>query len=118
MKIKNLTFLVLMILICSYSLAEAALKPPSNLLATAVSSSQINLTWRDNSLNETGFQIWRSPDIAGQWTQIATVGANVTSYQNTGLKPTTQYLYIVIAYNSTSESNPSNTASATTALLN
>jgi hypothetical protein len=32
---------------------------PTNLVATAVSSSQINLTWTDNSNNETGFKIER-----------------------------------------------------------
>jgi hypothetical protein len=33
---------------------------PTNLLATAISSSQIALSWTDNSTNESGFQIQRS----------------------------------------------------------
>src|SRR2546427_13029618 len=33
---------------------------PSNLAAAAVSSSQINLTWKDNSSNEQGFKIQRA----------------------------------------------------------
>ena len=57
---------------------------PSNLTATPVSSSQINLAWTDNGGNENGFKIERSPDGTG-FTQIATVGANVTTYSNTGL---------------------------------
>src|SRR5207244_12197779 len=36
---------------------------PTSLSATAVSSSQINLTWTDNSLSESGYQIEQSPDI-------------------------------------------------------
>jgi hypothetical protein len=32
---------------------------PANLQATAVSSSQINLTWKENSDHETGFKIER-----------------------------------------------------------
>jgi hypothetical protein len=53
-------------------------------MATAVSSSQINLSWIDNSNNETGFEIERSTD-GTTFTQIATVGANVTMYLNTTL---------------------------------
>jgi hypothetical protein len=33
---------------------------PTNLTATAASSSQINLSWTDNSNNETGFKVERS----------------------------------------------------------
>src|SRR5206468_12564526 len=37
---------------------------PSSLAATATSSSQINLSWTDNSSNESGFKIERATDSA------------------------------------------------------
>jgi hypothetical protein len=87
---------------------------PSNLQATAVSSSQINLTWTDNSgANETGFGIERSTDGVN-FTQIATVGQNVTSYSNTGLSASTTYTYRVRALSSIGNSAYSNTSTATT----
>ena len=85
---------------------------PSNLAATAVSASQINLSWNDNANNETGFKIERSSGTG--WTQIAQTGANVTSYANTGLAAGTTYSYRVSAYNSAGSSASSNSASATT----
>ena len=58
----------------------------SALSATAASSTQINLAWTDNSNNEDGFRIERCQDAGcSTFTEIATVGANVVSYQNTGL---------------------------------
>ena len=57
---------------------------PSNLTATAVSSSQINLTWTDRSTNETAFVIERSTNGI-LFSALATVGPNVTTYSNTGL---------------------------------
>jgi hypothetical protein len=92
-----------------------AAKPnaPTNLSATAASQTQINLSWTDNSSNETGFKIERGTDGIS-FSQIATVGANVTTYQNTtGLSANTTYYYRVRAYNS-QNSNYSNAASATT----
>jgi tartrate-resistant acid phosphatase type 5 len=87
--------------------------PPTNLVATAVSQSQINLNWIDNASDETGFRIERSPDGA-TWTQIATVGAGITSYANTGLNANTTYYYQVRAYNSAGDSAYSNVVHATT----
>ncbi|MEO8377533.1 MAG: hypothetical protein ABI579_07665, partial [Candidatus Sumerlaeota bacterium] len=59
---------------------------PSALGGTAVSSSQIDLTWTDNSSNETGFIIARSGVSGGPYTDIYTTAANATSYSNaTGL---------------------------------
>jgi len=87
---------------------------PSNLVATAVSSSQIDLTWDDNSDNEDEFKIHRSPNGSSSWTQIATVGANVTSYSNTGLAASTTYYYRVRASNSEGNSDYSNIDDATT----
>ncbi len=87
---------------------------PSSLTATAVSSSQINLSWADNS-SEVGFKIERCTGAGcSNFAQIATVGANVTSYANTGLTASTSYSYRVRAYNLTGDSDYSNTASAVT----
>ena len=87
---------------------------PSNLTASAASASQINLAWRDNANNETGFKIERKTG-SGSWNQIATVGANTTAYQNTGLSASTTYYYRVRANNAAGDSSYSNEAGATTA---
>jgi galactose oxidase len=87
---------------------------PSSLTATTVSSSQINLSWTDNAATESGFTVERSADGVS-FVTIATLGANATSYQNTGLSPSTTYRYRVSAQNSAGSSNPSNIATATTA---
>jgi hypothetical protein len=87
--------------------------PPTNLTATAVSSSQINLSWTDNSNSETGFKVERSTD-GTTFTQIATVAANVTTYVNTGLPALTRYYYRVRAYNAGGNSAYSNIAPART----
>jgi hypothetical protein len=88
---------------------------PSNLFATAISASEIDLSWTDNSSNETGFTIQRGPTTSGPWSQIATVGGNVTSYKNTGLNASTAYYYRVCAYNSNGSSSFAGPATATTA---
>ena len=88
---------------------------PANLAATAVSSSQINLTWVDSDNTEQGFKIERCTGAGcSNFAQIATVGANVTSYSNTGLTASTSYSYRVRAYNVAGDSDYSNTASAVT----
>jgi hypothetical protein len=88
---------------------------PTNLIATAASKSQINLTWTDNATNETGFKIERCKgSTCTNFAQIATVGANVTSYSSTGLSSNTTYRFRVRAYNATGNSSYSNIAAATT----
>jgi hypothetical protein len=87
---------------------------PGNLTATAISSSRIDLGWIDNSTNETGFKVERWVSSSGPFTQIATVGANVTSYSNTGLNRNTTYYYRVRAYNAAGDSLYSNIAKAKT----
>jgi N-acetyl-anhydromuramyl-L-alanine amidase AmpD len=87
---------------------------PSALTATAASSTQINLKWTDNSGIETGFKVERGTASAGPFTQIVAVGANVTSYANSGLAASTTYYYRVRAYNATGNSGYSNTANSQT----
>jgi PKD repeat protein len=85
----------------------------TGLGATAVSSSQIDLLWTDNSGNETGFRVERLN--GGSWDSWATVGANKVNHSDTGLEASTGYSYRVVAFNSGGDAvGPSNTASATT----
>ena len=86
---------------------------PEDLEAVSISSSEIKLTWDDESDNEDGFKIERKKS-GGSYTQIATVGKNVTSYTNKGLEAGTRYYYRVRAYNEEGNSPYSNEASATT----
>lgn len=86
---------------------------PSNLVATAMSTSQINLSWQRNSTDESGFKIERKTGAGGTYSQIATVGAGVVSYSNSGLSAVTTYYYRVRAYNASGDSSYSNEASAT-----
>lgn len=100
-----------------YSLDEPPATPPnapSALLATATSSSQIDLLWSDNSDNEDNFVIERSPGGAGTFAEIASAGQDVTSYSDGGLAPETSYDYRVFASNGAGNSGYSNVASATT----
>jgi hypothetical protein len=64
-----------------------------------VSQTQIDLTWQDNSNNEEGFYIERKLGAGGNYNVIDTVGANVTTYSDSGLSGNTTYYYRVYAYN-------------------
>jgi serine protease len=97
------------------ALAQNNFLPPSNLTALAISSTQINVTWNDNSSDETNFQIQRCQGAGcTNFSALATVGANVTSYNNTGLTAGTSYRYRVRAIKSGAQSAYSNIAGATT----
>ena len=82
---------------------------PTNLSASAVSSSQINLSWTASTDNVgvTGYQIFRGGNRIGTTPNI--------SYSDAGLSPSTTYTYTVTAYDAASNvSTPSAPASATT----
>lgn len=86
---------------------------PAALTATTVSSSQINLGWKDNSSNESVFDIERSTDGA-TFSKVGEAAANSNAFQNTGLIPATKYWYRVRSRNSQGASEPTNVATATT----
>jgi len=96
------------------SCASTGPPAPSSLAAVAVSSSQINLTWQDNSSTETGFRIERKVGAGGIWGLAATAGANSTSHSDNGLSSGTTYFYRVQATSASGSSAWSNEASATT----
>jgi len=86
--------------------------PPTNLVATANSSTQITLTWTDASLDETGFRVQRSLFLDSGFEEIGTTGANTGTFTDTTAVAGTLYHYRVSAYSSGGESSPA-TASAT-----
>jgi hypothetical protein len=87
---------------------------PSNLVATAISSSQIKLSWTDNSNNESGFKIERKTSTSYMYLQIATLGPNITSFSNEFLNESTTYYYQIRAYNLYGNSSYSNEVFTTT----
>jgi titin len=91
----------------------AAPATPTGLVATAVSSTRIDLQWTDNSTYEQGYKVERATG-GGAFAQVASLGANATSYSSTGLAAGTTYTYRVRAYDGSNDSGYSNSASATT----
>ncbi len=92
---------------------DVGLDAPTNLVATAVSTSQIDLTWTGSS-GATGYLVQESLNSGAGWTQIGTTSANTTSFQQTGLAAGLTYYYRVAATAGTFESAFSNVASANT----
>src|SRR2546428_626765 len=100
-----------------YANAQIGVLPqsPTNLIAQAVSSSQINLSWTAPSdLVISGYKIERSTDGGSSWSPPVNTGSTATTYPDTGLTASTTYTYRVSAMNSLGTGSPSNTASATT----
>ena len=91
---------------------------PTALVATTISSSQINLVWVDNSDNEAGFRVERSKTDS-DYVQIDNTAADDNTYSSTGLSSSMVYYYQVRAYNvggysayTTSDSNTTSTESS------
>lgn len=91
----------------AYNLAVDSNPPPipDNLIASAISTTQINLVW-DASSGATEYRVYRDG------TYLATTTG--TSYSDTGLAASTTYTYTVRASTAGSLSNPSPSAPATT----
>src|SRR6516165_5248510 len=83
---------------------------PTNLKASVISPSQINLTWTASTDNVgvTNYKVFRNN---------VQVGQNLNpSFNNTGLTANTTYTYYVIAYDAAGNASPKSTSvSATTA---
>jgi hypothetical protein len=67
---------------------------PTNLTALVIGPGEVQLNWQDNSAAETGFAVERREGAGGTYAEIGTVGANVTSYIDSGV-PDGVYYYRV-----------------------
>jgi hypothetical protein len=92
---------VLLFLILKSSKSDSETKtilPPVNLEASALSATEIEIRWIDNSLDETGYKIYRGSTL------IKTVPAGSNQYQDTDLQPNTSYQYSIRSFNQSGES--------------
>ena len=87
--------------------------PPSDLVASALSMSEIAVSWTDNSPDETSFEL-QEGDLVSDFQTIMTVPANTTQVTITGLPEATYRRYRVRAVNDEGESDFSEEADATT----
>lgn len=96
----------------------SAVAAPSLASATALSNTQIDVAWRDNSSSELGFEVQRSSSPNGAYSVRLSTGPNVTSFRDDGLSASSQFCYKIRALrrtgNNTSYSAFSNTACAST----
>ena len=92
---------------------------PGRLVAEAVDSSRIDLSWsapRDDGGDMiAGYQIQFSADQGLSWSVlVVNTGSTETTYSDVDLAPGTTRYYRVLAINSVGPGTPSNVASATT----
>jgi hypothetical protein len=92
------------------TLNNRSVPAPTGLTATASGAGQVNLSWADNAGTETGYQVERQQNSSGNFTVIAKLPANSTSYQDTNLQGGLLYGYRVTGYNTYGQSLYSNLA--------
>ena len=82
-------------------------------------AGSLTCTWKDNSTNEDGFLIERERQKKGKikFIEIATVGANIDSYMDTGIEGEATYCYRVRAFNKFGSSAYTNEAYGTYELV-
>lgn len=82
--------------------ASVRVNAPSDLAAGTASHDVINLSWQDNSTNETGFEVYRSTaGPTGTFEFRSSTEANATSASDGGLAASTQYCYRIRAFRKT-----------------
>ncbi len=98
--------------------AYSLLYKPTELYGYALSRYQIQLTWKDNSM-ETAFIIERRSPDEGVFKEVAVVPQNINAYidSDTKLKPDTTYTYRVKAVTGTTSSEYSDVVNITTTYL-
>ena len=76
---------------------------PTELKGTIVSKDQLDLTWKDNSTNETGYKIERKTD-SGVFAEIGSTATDVATFSDKTVELNTNYTYRVYSFNKVGKS--------------
>ncbi len=90
---------------------------PSNLIANAISPSEITLSWTDNNSNETAFVLERSIYNSDNFEIVDTLPPNTSGYIDGGINSGTNYFYRIKAVNDEGASAYSNTANSISPII-
>ncbi len=96
----------------SSATTRQGLARPTELQATAVGSTRVDLTWSDNSAEEYGFSVERKAGD-GQFVEFSRPPANTTSASASDLEPDTTYTFRVRAFDARGNSDWSNEVTIT-----
>ncbi len=104
-KILPLLFGLLIIYSCSTSDDSEGEVPlaPTELVGSGISTTQVRISWKDNSTNESGFKIERR-NTAGNYELVATVNADILAFTDSNLIASTYYIYRVFSFNAKGKS--------------
>jgi endonuclease/exonuclease/phosphatase family metal-dependent hydrolase len=94
---------------------QFVINAPSEMTANTVDYQGINLTWKDNTSDEKGFELERSADNK-TFTKISDVAVNTTTFSDKNLEANKKYYYRVRAITGEGASKYA-TAEATTAVI-
>jgi hypothetical protein len=105
---KNLYIIILLLTLngCKKSddgTVEVIPLAPTELKGTIVSKDQVDLTWKDNSTNETGYKVERKTD-SGNFTEIGSTATDVTTFSDKTVSLNTNYTYRVYSFNKVGKS--------------
>lgn len=81
---------------------------PSQLAGVRASATSADLSWNDNSANETGFRLERALLGSTSFSVLGSTGPNVTRFSDLTLQSGADYTYRVVAFNSAGDSPASN----------
>jgi uncharacterized protein (TIGR02145 family) len=105
---KNLYIILFILTLCGCKKSEDGTVEviplaPTELKGTIISKDQLDLTWKDNSTNETGYKVERKTD-SGNFTEIGSTAADVTIFSDKTVSLNTNYTYRVYSFNKVGKS--------------
>lgn len=99
--------------------APVNIAAPTNLTGKMASAASVKLNWTDASSNEGGFEVWRRKVVGTSaytpWEMRTITAANIVTFTDPGVEPSSTYHYKIRAVSNTGRSNY--TPSATNAYL-